>query len=145
MPRGNFLSIPCTFPDLRDDRHLKGAIRFTIEKQLHSLDTQRQHGSFVHRLIAFAEALLLKVQHAPSRRPASLEIVSWLRRPLSAEAFRDGMQAIDWTMEDRGLAGLSDLQGIPWRQIDVWLTAVPMHAQLDPITSPLVEQIRSVA
>jgi hypothetical protein len=114
LPRANFLSIPCTFPDLRDDRFLKGAIRFTIEKQLHSLDTQRQHGSFVHRLIAFAETLLLKVRHTPSRRPASLEIVSWLRRPLSAESFRDGMQAIDWTMEDRGLAGLSDLEGIPW-------------------------------
>jgi hypothetical protein len=114
LPRGNFLSIPCTFPDLRDDRQLKGAIRFTIEKQLHSLDTQRQNGSFVHRLIAFAETLLLKVQNAPSRRPAALEIVSWLRRPLSAESFREGMQAIDWTIEDRGLAGLSDLEGIPW-------------------------------
>src|SRR4051812_45529008 len=26
MPRGDFLSVPCAFPDLRDDRHLKGAI-----------------------------------------------------------------------------------------------------------------------
>jgi hypothetical protein len=31
MPRGGFLQVPCTFPDLRDDRHLKGAIRFAIE------------------------------------------------------------------------------------------------------------------
>jgi hypothetical protein len=28
MPRGDFLSVPCTFPDLRDDLHLKGVIRF---------------------------------------------------------------------------------------------------------------------
>ena len=26
----------------------------------------------------------------------------------------EGMQAIDWTVEERGLAGLSDLEGIPW-------------------------------
>jgi hypothetical protein len=93
---------------------LKSAIRFTLEKQLHSLDTQRTHGSFVHRLIAFCETLLLKVRNAPSRRPASLEMVSWLRSPLNAEFFREGMQAIDWTIEDRGLAGMSDLEGVPW-------------------------------
>ena len=81
---------------------------------MNSLETQRHQGSFVHRLIAFAETLLLKVQNASSRRPASLEIASWLRRPLNAESFKEGMQAIDWTLEDRGLAGLSDLEGIPW-------------------------------
>ena len=114
LPRANFLSVPCTFLDLRDDLQLKSAIRFTIEKQLQSLETERQHGGFVHRLIAFAEALMLKVQNAPSRRPVALEIVSWLRRPLITESFRDGIQAIAWTVEDRGLAGLSDLEGIPW-------------------------------
>jgi len=37
-------------PELRDDRHLKGAIRFTIEKQLRSLETQHEVGTFIHRL-----------------------------------------------------------------------------------------------
>jgi hypothetical protein len=26
----------------------------------------------------------------------------------------EGLQAIEWTANDRGLAGLSDLDGIPW-------------------------------
>jgi 5-methylcytosine-specific restriction endonuclease McrBC regulatory subunit McrC len=30
------------------------------------------------------------------------------------EHFMHGIQAIEWTVEDRGLAGLSDLEGIPW-------------------------------
>jgi hypothetical protein len=114
ISHGDFLSIPCTFPDLRDDLHLKGAIRFTIEKHLRSLESQRENGSFVHRLIAFAQSLCLKTEGAPSRRPSSREIESWLRKPLSAETFLDGLQAIDWTMEDRGLAGMSDLEGVPW-------------------------------
>jgi hypothetical protein len=114
LPRGNFLSVPCVFPDLRDDRQLKGAIRFTLEKQLRSLDTLREQGTFIHRLIVVAESLLLKVQSAPSRRPGSREMGNWMRRPLRTDTYVDGLQAIDWTVEDRGLAGLSDLEGVPW-------------------------------
>ena len=114
MPRGDFLSVPCTFPDLRDDRHLKGAIRFAVEKQLQSLETQCEQGAFVHRLIAFAESLIQKVRGVSARRPAMGEVQTWLRQPLRSAIFVEGMQAIDWTVEERGLAGLSDLEGIPW-------------------------------
>jgi 5-methylcytosine-specific restriction endonuclease McrBC regulatory subunit McrC len=114
LPRGNFLSVPCTFPDLRDDRHLKGAIRFALERQLRSLETQHEQGAFIHRLIALAELLLRKVDAVPSRRPEKQEVQTWLRRPLRTDGFIEGLQAIDWTVEDRGLAGLSDLEGIPW-------------------------------
>lgn len=114
MPRGALLAVPCTFPDLRDDRLLKGAIRFAVEKQLRSLETQCEQGAFVHRLIAFAESLLLRVRGIPSRRPAAGEVLTWLRRPMRTDIFFEGLQAIDWTIEERGLAGLSDLDGIPW-------------------------------
>jgi hypothetical protein len=114
MSKAKFLSVPCTFPDLRDDRDLKGAIRLVLEKQLRSLETQREQGSFVHRLISFAESLLLRVQSVASRRPNAQQIEGWMRRPLRNDTFMEGLQAIDWTLEDRGLAGLSDLEGIPW-------------------------------
>ncbi len=114
MPRGDFMSVPCTFPDLRDDRHLKGAIRFALEKQLRSLQTQHEQGGFIHRLIALAESLLQRVDMVPSRRPEKPEVVMWLRRPMRADSFVEGLQAIDWTVEERGLAGLSDLEGLPW-------------------------------
>jgi hypothetical protein len=114
MPRGDFLSVPCTFPDLRDDRHLKGAIRFAVEKQLRSLETQCEQGAFVHHLIAFAESLLWRLRGVSAHRPAMGEVQTWLRRPLRSDIFLEGLQAIDWTVEERGLAGLSDLDGIPW-------------------------------
>ncbi len=114
LPQGNFLSVPCTFPDLRDDRHLKGAIRFAVEKQLRSLETQHEQGAFIHRLIALAESLWQKVSAVPSRRPERPDVEMWLRRPMRTESFLNGLQAIDWTVEERGLAGLSDLEGIPW-------------------------------
>lgn len=112
--RGKLLSVPCTYSDLRDDRQLKGAIRFTIEKQIRSLDTQREQGSFIHRLISFAESLLMRVQAVASRQPAAQDVQSWLRRPIRTEVFTEGLQAIEWTLDERGLAGLSDLEGIPW-------------------------------
>jgi 5-methylcytosine-specific restriction endonuclease McrBC regulatory subunit McrC len=114
LPRGNFLSVPCTFPDLRDDRDLKGAIRFAIEKQLRSLETQREQGAFIHRLIALAESLLRKVDAVASRRPARSDFDRWLRVPMRTDTFAEGLRAIDWTVEERGLAGLSDLEGLPW-------------------------------
>ena len=30
------------------------------------------------------------------------------------DVFLEGLQAIDWTVDERGLAGLSDLEGILW-------------------------------
>lgn len=114
MPRGLFLQVPCTFPDLRDDRLLKGAVRFAIEKQLRALETQSGEGTFIHRLIALAESLLQRVRGAAPRRPQPGEMRSWLRHPLRTDVLVEGLQAVDWTVEERGLAGLSDLEGIPW-------------------------------
>lgn len=111
---GKVLSIPCRFPDLRDDRLLKGAVRYSVERQLRALDTQREHGSFVHRLIESGQALLRRVQDVPVHIPSSTTLGAWLHRPMRTEHFVDGLQAIEWTVDERGLAGLSDLDGIPW-------------------------------
>lgn len=129
LPSAKFLSVPCVYPELRDDRHLKSAIRFTIERQIQSLETQREHGSFVHMMIVLAEQLLQRVRAVPASRPAPRDFDSWLRRPLHSEALLDGLQAIEWTAEDRGLAGLSDLEGIPWNMpmdafFEAWVETV---------------------
>ena len=48
---------------------------------------------------------------------------------MRSEAFVDGLQAIQWTIDERGLAGLSDLEGIPWtmpmdRFFEAWVETV---------------------
>ena len=35
----------------------------------------------------------------------------WLRRPIRTDSFVEGLEAIDWTVEERGLAGLSQMGG----------------------------------
>jgi len=129
LARGQFLSVPCTFPDLRDDRLLVGAIRYSLEKQRSALESQRENGGFVHQLIALCNELLRWVQHNPPFLPSPNTMASWLQRPLRIQHFRDGLQAIEWTIEDRGLAGVSDLEGIPWRMpmeqfFEAWVETV---------------------
>jgi hypothetical protein len=114
LHHGKFLSIPCTFPDLRGDNLLKGAVRHTLERQLRALETQKEQGAFVHRLMEFGQQLLRRVQTVPAYVPSSRLLAAWLQRPMRSESFIDGIQAIEWTIDERGLAGLSDLEGIPW-------------------------------
>lgn len=133
IARGAFQSVPCVFADLRDDRLLKGAIRFALERQIHSLQTQSHHGAFVHRLIELAESLLSSVARVPPRRPDPSEVESWLRRPLSTKWLLEGLQAIEWTADERGLAGLSDLEGIPW--------SLPMELFFEAWVESLMQQV----
>jgi McrBC 5-methylcytosine restriction system component len=114
ISRSQFLNVPCRFPDLRDDRKLKAAIRFTIEKQLTSLQEQVGRGTFVFSLIEYCQRLLDKVRDTIPNAPSEAMIQAWLQAALIGETFRAGMEAIEWTVQERGLAGPSDLQGLSW-------------------------------
>lgn len=110
----NFLSVPCRFPDLRDDRGLKSAIHFALRKQLVSLESQQTGGIIVLQLMNLCRSLLDRVRDAIPRQPSPAMVEQWYRSPLKTEVFRNGLQAVEWTIENRGLAGLADLQGLPW-------------------------------
>jgi hypothetical protein len=129
IPRMQFLRVPCRFPDLRDDRDLRAAIHFTLKQQLNSLQTQRTAGFFVVRLIERCLGLIDLVSEVPPRPPSPLQLTAWLRGPLQTEPFREGIQAVEWTVDQRGLAGLSELQGLPWRMsmeefFEAWVETV---------------------
>jgi hypothetical protein len=114
IPHAQFLQIPCQFPDLRDDRVLKSAIHFTLRKQLAGLESQRGLAGAVLSLIDLCQSLIRQVAVVPPRQPSPQLIQGWLSGPLRVDAFREGIQAVEWTVDDRGLAGLADLQGLPW-------------------------------
>jgi hypothetical protein len=109
------LGVPCRFPDLRDDKTLLSAIHFTLLAQLSSLASQRQSGVAVLNLLEICEDLLKRVRHVTPHQPNPRQINSWLRGAIHTPPFREGIQAMQWTIEERGLAGLSDLQGLPWK------------------------------
>ena len=112
--RAKFLDVPCRFPELQKDRNLRAAIRFALEKQLRSLESQRLAGTFVLQLIEMCQGLVDQVRDVSPREPLPTAFQVWSRGSVRTDAFRRGLEAIEWTAEERGLAGLSDLQGLPW-------------------------------
>lgn len=114
VSRADFLRIPCRFPDLRDDSELKSTIHHTLLRQLASLQSQRTAGLVVMQLIQLCHDLLQRVSHVPARAPSKTMLNRWLRGEMRTDIFRDGIQAVEWTVDERGLAGLGDLQGVPW-------------------------------
>lgn len=132
ISRARFLDVPCRFPELQKDRDLRSAIRFALEKQLRSLETQRFAGSFVRDLIEFCWALIDQVRDVNPREPLPTTFQVWQRGSLRTDAFHRGVEAIEWTAEERGLAGMSDLQGLPWvmsmeQFFEAWVETLMSH------------------
>ena len=114
VARGRLMEVPCRFPDLSVDRRLRGAIHFTLRRHFASLESQRHAGVFVIKLITWCTNLLDRVRDTAPLVPTDLQIRSWMQGGLRSASLREGLDAIVWTVDERGLAGLCDNQGLPW-------------------------------
>jgi hypothetical protein len=94
IPKGKFSSVPCAFPELRDDISLKGAIRFALERHLRSLQTQLQHGSHIHKLVDLCNFLLESVRAVAPLIPSPTNMQRWQNATVRNDMLRDGIQAI---------------------------------------------------
>ena len=126
---GRPLDVPCRFPDLRDDEELRSAIHWVVRRHRDALLGQASSGLVVRHLLALCDTLLARLAGAPPRMPQARTRRSWAMQPLSPRVFREGLQAIDWTVEERGLAGLSELSGLAWRMdmeafFEAWIEAI---------------------
>jgi len=114
VPKGQFLNFRCRYPDLRENRDLKSMIHFALKKQLRSLQTQRTFGVYVLQLIDFCYQLIQKVSDCQPKQPNGLQLQQLQSSLVQSEPIAKGIEAVIWTTEDRGLAGLGDSSGLPW-------------------------------
>ena len=115
LVRGRPDAVPCRFPELGRDRSLLAAIHYVLRIHAGSLGSQRgTGGAAVLSLLTLTEGLLQQVRDIPPERPVAGTLRRWLRTGLASESFHDGIEAIGWTAEERGLGGLADLRGLPW-------------------------------
>lgn len=126
---GRALDVPCTFPDLRDDEQLRAAIHWVVRRHREALLGQTSAGIVVRKLLEVCDLLLAKLSGTPPRMPDGSTRRLWSGRTVSQRSFREGIQAIDWTIDERGLAGLSDLSGLAWRMdmevfFEAWVEAI---------------------
>jgi hypothetical protein len=114
ISKAQFMNIPCQYPDLRDDSLLKAAIHYTLRKQLSGLETQRGYSGVVSALIELCQTLIKKVSMVSPVRPSPNMIQNWFSGTFRFDVFKEGIQAIEWTIDEKGLAGIADLLGLPW-------------------------------
>lgn len=129
LPHGRLLDVPCRYPDLRDDEDLRSAIHWVVRRHRDALLGQVAAGLVVRRLLAICDALLARLAGTPAHMPVNRSRHGWSRRPFSTRVFKEGLQAIDWTVDERGLAGLSELAGLAWRMdmevfFEAWVEAI---------------------
>lgn len=126
---GRALEVPCRYPDLCADEELRAAIHWVVRRHRDALLGQAAAGIVVRRLLALCDALLARLSGSPPRMPGAPQRRLWATRSVAPHAFRDGLQVINWTVEERGLAGLSDLAGLAWRMdmevfFEAWVEAI---------------------
>jgi hypothetical protein len=129
LARGRPLDVPCTYPDLRDDESLRAAIHRVARRHREARLGQARGGLVVRKLLAVCDVILAHVATTPPRMPSLRARQQWAERTLVARVFREGIQAISWTVDERGLAGLSDLAGLSWRMemevfFEAWVEAI---------------------
>ena len=114
VTKGKFLNFKCRYPDLQENRELKSIVHFALKKQRQSLGTQRDFGVHVLQLIDYCNQLIQKVSGCPPKKPHNLQLDYLQSSIMQGEAVKKGLEAVVWTNENKGLAGLGDLSGLPW-------------------------------
>ena len=117
---GRFHELPCRFPDLGPDLLLRGMIRWGIEVVRRSLAGWVATDPIARRLTELAAELSLKIVDAQVIVPSKAQLDAiLLTSNLPSFALRRGMQALAWLVDERGLAGTAQNDGLAW--------CLPMH------------------
>jgi hypothetical protein len=133
LPLGHALEVPCRFPDLRDDEEIRSAIHWVVRRHRDALLGQAAVGLVVRRLLEICDLLLARLSGTSPRLPGPAARGNWSRAKAPHKVFREGIQAIEWTVDERGLAGLAELSGLAWRMdmevfFEAWVEAVAEQA-----------------
>ena len=115
FPQMKLVDIPCEYSQLEDNRALMGVIHYTLRFIQSDLMSQLSGGTVVLELIARIEALIRRVGAYPIVQPDSILLQRWLYAGIQSVSLDPALEAMRWTAEGRGLAGRSDLCGLPWK------------------------------
>jgi hypothetical protein len=115
MPAGKWDTLPCRFSDLGTDPKLRRWIRWGLERVRTDLASVGGQDPLAMHLAHEAALLLALIPERPLF-PARRELESSLGRRdglLEAATVR-GLQALGWLVDERGLGGGRELDGLAW-------------------------------
>ena len=115
LGRGMFHRLPCRFPELGPDQLLRGMLRWGIQTVHRSLVTWADVDPIARRLAEFALDLLQQLSDAKPIAPGRSDIDRLLMSTgLPPVNLQRGLQALGWIVDERGLAGTAETDGLSW-------------------------------
>jgi 5-methylcytosine-specific restriction endonuclease McrBC regulatory subunit McrC len=115
MATGRWHHLPCRFSELGADSRLRQAVRWTLERLRNDLASAGGSDTMALTLAAFALRLLDEVADVPACRPRRGELERNLGAgPLATAVLREGLRAIGWIVDERGLGGGRSSDGLAW-------------------------------
>jgi McrBC 5-methylcytosine restriction system component len=114
--RGRWQDLPCRFPELGSDARLRRAIRWTLERILRDLMRVGARDPVSTDLARIATGLIKTLLDVVPVMPAPNELARFKRSSrLMESVVRQGLEAMGWIVDERGLGGGRELDGLAWQ------------------------------
>jgi hypothetical protein len=115
MQTGAFHQLPCRFPELGPDPILRGMLRWGISVVRRSLESWTSADLIARRLSETADLLLATVADAQVIIPERSQLARMLSATiLPHSSLVQGLQGLGWLVDERGLAGTANTDGLAW-------------------------------
>ncbi|HOW51540.1 MAG TPA: hypothetical protein PLV42_05785 [bacterium] len=112
---GMWHRLPCTFPELSNDPQLRSMVKWCLERLRRELLDIGGNDKTAATLAMTADRLIELLRDVSPRMPRKTEIEQRMGGSyLEHEAIRRGVEAIGWTVDERGLGGGRELDGLAW-------------------------------
>lgn len=116
LPRGRWEKLPCRFPDLGSDPVLRRHVRWALERIQRDLIAVGGRDAVALSLAAVAVRLLEQLADSPPLMPRRERLQAALKSTaLSTDAFLRGVEALSWIVDERGLGGGREQDGLSWQ------------------------------
>jgi hypothetical protein len=115
LARGRWQDIPCRFAELESDPRLRRVIRWTLERILRDLVRVGARDTISTELAKLAKRLIETLSNVIPVMPTRDELARLSRGGrLMESVVRQGLEAIGWIVDERGLGGGRELDGLAW-------------------------------
>jgi hypothetical protein len=115
LGRGRWGHLPCRFPNLTTDPMLRRLVRWALERTRRDLVAIGGTDFLARLLVAFTDKLLDQVRDVLPLVPSRSQL-NYLAScdPLMEVSMRRGMEALGWIVDERGLGGGQEMDGLAW-------------------------------
>lgn len=123
LGQGHPERVPCVHGSLREDERWLAAVHASLRVHQQSLASVQRDALIVRRLLARCDALRRRVEHVAPRWDL---LNAPLMQALNGDILLEGLQALQWSRDHQGLAGIHPLGGLPWqlpmeRVFEAWI------------------------